>query len=107
MKALAVGGTSDHVHALLSLPGTMSPAEGAKVIKASSSKWIHGTFPERRAFAWQAGYGAFSVSVSRAADTIAYIRRQEQHHRRTTFRDEFLAFPEKHNIPCDPRYVFG
>src|ERR1041385_2305347 len=64
MKAIAVGGTTDHVHALLSLPATMSFAKAVQLIKGGSSKWVHDTFREHRKFAWQEGYGAFSVSSS-------------------------------------------
>jgi putative transposase len=64
MKALAIGGTSDHVHALLSLPGMMSFSRAIQLIKAGSSKWIHDTFLDQKKFAWQEGYGAFSVSAS-------------------------------------------
>jgi REP-associated tyrosine transposase len=62
MKALAMGGTTDHVHALLSLPGMMSFAKAVQLIKGGSSKWLHEAFPEHRKFEWQEGYGAFSVS---------------------------------------------
>src|ERR1041385_6415547 len=64
MKALAIGGTQDHIHALLSLPATMSFAIAVQLIKGGSSKWVHDTFAKHRKFAWQEGYGAFSVSSS-------------------------------------------
>ena len=73
MKALAIGGTADHIHALLSLPAMMSFAKAVQLIKGGSSKWIHDTFPRHRKFEWQEGYGAFSVSASQAQKTIAYI----------------------------------
>jgi REP element-mobilizing transposase RayT len=106
MKAIAIGGTSDHVHALLSLPATMSFAKAAQLIKGGSSKWIHDTFYEHRKFAWQEGYGAFSVSSSQVDKTIAYIRRQEEHHRGRSFQDEFIELLEKHGIEYVRRYVF-
>ena len=107
MKALAVGGVEDHAHVLLSLPATMPVAKAIQLIKGGSSKWVHETFPERRAFAWQEGYGAFSVSVSRVEETVAYIRRQAKHHRRVRFEDEFRRFLRKHGIEFDERYVWG
>lgn len=107
MKALAVGGTDDHVHMLVLLPSTLSTAKAVQLLKGASSKWIHETFPAMSAFAWQEGYGAFSVGVSAIADTVAYIDRQDEHHRRCTFEDEFTAFLERHGIEYDPRYVFG
>ena len=73
LKALAVGGTDNHVHILVSLPSTLSIAKSVQLIKGGSSKWIHETFPVHAGFAWQEGYGAFSISVSHASDTIAYI----------------------------------
>jgi REP-associated tyrosine transposase len=106
MKAIVIGGTSDHVHALLSLPATTSFAKAAQLIKGGSSKWIHDTFREHRKFAWQEGYGAFSVSSSQVDKTIAYIRRQKEHHRRRSFQDEFIELLEKHGIEYDRRYVF-
>src|ERR1043166_7079480 len=70
MKALAIGGTIDHLHALLSLPGMMSFAKAVQLIKGGSSKWVHETFPECRKFKWQEGYGAFSVRASQVPNTI-------------------------------------
>lgn len=64
MKALAVGGAVDHVHMLISLPATLSVAKAIQLLKGNSSKWIHDTFPKLQIFAWQEGYGAFSIGVS-------------------------------------------
>lgn len=107
MKALAVGGVEDHVHLILSLPTTVSIAKALQYIKGGSSKWIHDTFPEQRAFSWQTGYGAFSVGVSQVDATIAYIQSQIEHHRKMTYQDEFLLFLKKHGIAYDERYVWG
>jgi REP element-mobilizing transposase RayT len=63
MKAIAIGGTADHVHSLLSLPAPLSVAKAIQLIKGGSSKWIHDQFPRYRKFQWQEGYGAFSVSA--------------------------------------------
>jgi len=106
MKALAIGGTADHVHALLSLPGMMSFAKAVQLIKGGSSKWIHDTFPNQKKFAWQEGYGAFSVSASQVPKTVAYITNQKEHHRKKSFDEEFLELLKKHGIEFDPRYVF-
>ena len=105
MKALAIGGTADHVHALMSLPGMMSFSKAVQLIKGGSSKWIHDTFSDQKKFAWQEGYGAFSVSASQVPKTIAYINNQKEHHRRKSFHEEFLELLNKHGIEFDPRYV--
>ncbi len=107
LTALAIGGMSDHVHVFLSLPSTTSMAKAIQQIKGASSKWVHDTFPSRRDFQWQEGYGAFSTGISQAADTAQYIQKQKEHHRRKTFQEEFISFPEKHDIEYDPRYVWG
>jgi REP element-mobilizing transposase RayT len=101
---LANGGMEDHVHLLLQLPPTLALAKAIALIKANSSRWIgeHGT-----RFAWQEGYGAFSVSASNRRVVEKYIGDQEKHHRRMTFEREFLGLLKKHEIPFDPKYVFG
>lgn len=106
MKALAIGGTMDHVHTLLSLPSTLSIAKAVQLIKGVSSKWVHDSFPGCQNFGWQEGYGAFSVSVSQLQRTISYINDQKNHHRKKTFQEGFLDFLVKHGIQYDPRYVF-
>lgn len=106
MKALAIGGTSDHIHLLLSLPATMSFAKAVQLIKGGSSKWVHDTFAMYRKFAWQEGYGAFSVSPSQLARSIAYINNQKEHHRKRTFEEEFIQLLDKHGIAYDKRYIF-
>ena len=107
MKALAIGGIEDHVHFLLSLPATTPIAKAIQVIKGGSSKWIHEKFPEQRDFAWQEGYGAFSVGISQIEATIHYIQTQKEHHRTRTFEEEYLSFLKKHGIQYDERYVLG
>jgi putative transposase len=76
MKALAIGGGADHVHMLISLPGTLSIAKAVQLLKGNSSKRIHETFPKLRSLEWQEGYGAFSIAISGVDATIAYIRHQ-------------------------------
>ncbi len=106
MKAIEIGGVPDHVHLLLSLPSTLSIAKALQIIKGGSSKWVHETFPEQWLFGWQVKYGAFSVSVSVLDKTIEYIKSQEEHHRKMTFQEEFLALLKKHHIACDERYLW-
>src|SRR5947208_10148235 len=104
MKAVEIGGIEDHVHILLSLPATIPVAKALQLLKGGSSKWVHETFPEHRLFRWQVKYGAFGVSVSLLDKTIQYIEKQEEHHRKMTFQEEFLALLKKHHIAYDERY---
>lgn len=106
IKALSIGGTEDHVHLLLSLPATLSVAKAMQLIKGGASKWVHDTFPEHHAFAWQEGYGAFSLGIADVSRTIAYIEKQAEHHRRRDFKQEFLAFLKRHGIEYDERYIW-
>jgi REP element-mobilizing transposase RayT len=106
MKAIEVGGVEDHVHILVSLPGTLSISKAAQLIKGGSSKWIHENFPEQRLFACQEKYGGFGVSVSQLENIIGYIRKQPEHHRTMTFQEEFLALLKKHRVEFDERYIW-
>jgi putative transposase len=98
MKALAIGGVADHVHLLLSLPPTLSVSKAMQWLKGNSSKWLRETFPEllREDFAWQEGFGAFSIGVSGVPETVRYIQTQEEHHRQRSFRQELEIFLKKH-----------
>lgn len=106
LKAVEIGGVADHVHILLSLPATIAIAKAVQLIKGGSSKWVHDTFPEHHQFRWQEKYGAFSVSVSQLEKTREYIRNQEAHHRKITFKEEFVALPKRHGIEYDERYLW-
>jgi len=101
IKMLAIGGAVDHVHILLSLPATLSVAKAMQLLKGNSSKWIRETFPKMHFFAWQEGYGAFSVSISGVEPTIAYVRSQAEHHRKQSFREEFASMLRKHGLAYD------
>lgn len=105
-KALIVNGTADHVHLLIWLPPRLPVSDALRVLKTNSSRWAHENGITRRAFAWQAGYGAFSVSQSNAPQVIKYIANQEEHHRKASFQEEFLAFLKKHGIEYDKRYLW-
>jgi REP-associated tyrosine transposase len=101
MKAFAIGGASDHVHVLLSLPATLSIAKAMQLLKGNSSKWLRETFPMMRSFAWQEGYGAYSISISGVDATVAYIGNQAEHHRTRSFREEYTRMLEKHGFTFD------
>ena len=105
MKTLAVGGVADHVHLLISLPAPLSVAKAMQLLKGNSSKWIHEAFPRLAGFAWQDGYGAFSIGISGVEATVAYIRNQTEHHRHRTFREEFVAMLRKHGLDFDARML--
>ena len=103
-RALAVGGTHDHVHILLSLPATLPVSKAVQLLKGGSSKWMNETL--KTDFRWQEGYGAFTLGVSQKPDTVTYIQSQAEHHKKHSFEEEFLAFLKKHSIDYDPKYVW-
>ena len=107
MTALQVGGVEDHIHALLTAPPTHAPSEIAKYLKGESSLWIHDEFSGLKSFNWQDGYAAFTVSKSNIAAVIRYIKNQREHHRKKTFREEYLALLRANGIDYDERYVWG
>jgi REP element-mobilizing transposase RayT len=106
MTAVEIGGVEDQVHILLAIPSTIAIAKALQLIKGGSSKWVYETFPEHRLFGWQTKYGAFSVSVSQLDKIILYIKDQENHHRKMTFKEEFVALLQKHCIHYDERYLW-
>lgn len=92
MTPLKNGGIEDHVHIVVGMPPTMAPSKAVQLLKGGSSLWIHETFPELAEFAWQEGYGAFTVSKSQLPDLIEYVKNQREHHRTRTFQEEYRAF---------------
>jgi putative transposase len=104
-SALMVNGTADHVHMLVRIRPAQSAAEIARVVKANSSRWLNEKHNLR--FAWQTGYGAFSVSESNVPAFSRYIVTQEEHHKKLTFQEEYLAFLKKNKIAYDERYVWS
>ncbi|HVP11169.1 MAG TPA: IS200/IS605 family transposase [Phycisphaerae bacterium] len=105
-RLMAAGGTEDHVHLLVSINPQTALSELLRVLKANASKWVHETFPGKRDFAWQDGYGAFSVSFSNVDRVKEYIAGQAEHHRRLSFEEEFMEFLKRHQIPYDERYIW-
>jgi len=103
-SAVKVGGTADHAHVLLVLARTIPLSKVVEEVKKGSSKWLKTQGVP--AFAWQAGYGAFSVSASQVDAVSRYIENQEEHHRKTTFQDEFRQFCRKYGVELDERYVW-
>jgi REP element-mobilizing transposase RayT len=105
-EVFLVGGVSDHVHLVTTLPRTLSPAELVEAVKKTSSKWIKALDPKYRGFYWQRGYGAFSVSPSQLRDVLKYVKTQEDHHRTRGFQEEYREFLGKHGMQFDERYVW-
>jgi REP element-mobilizing transposase RayT len=104
--AYQIGGTANHVHLLIRWRTDESVATLLRTLKSRSSAWVHETFPVMSGFRWQEGYGAFTVSQSQSDVVNRYISSQEQHHRATTFEEEFVAFLQAHNIQYDERYLW-
>jgi REP element-mobilizing transposase RayT len=98
---LLAGGTANHVHLLFSLPANVALATAVQKIKGSSSHWMG------NGFSWQQGYGAFSVSPSQLPVVKAYIAKQEEHHRKQSFEEEFTHLLRSCGIAYDPKFVFG
>ena len=101
----AVGGVADHVHLLVGLKATHTLSAFVQDIKQTSSRWIHEAVGAK-SFAWQQGYGAFTVSVSNCDAVREYITNQEEHHRTKSFQEEYLAFLQKHGVQYDERYLW-
>ena len=101
-----VGGVADHVHLAVRLSRTVSIAALVEELKTSSSKWLKTQQVELSGFAWQRGYGSFSVGPGDLDAVIAYIDAQEEHHRTRTFQEEYRAFLKKYGIEFDERYVW-
>ena len=101
---LRVGGVEDHVHIALRLSRTMSVANLVEDVKTSSSRWLKSSSPD---FAWQRGYGVFSVRPRDAKSLIAYIDRQVEHHRTHTFQDEYRALLDRCGVEYDERFVWN
>jgi REP element-mobilizing transposase RayT len=104
-RALCIGGTANHIHGLLSLNPVHSASEAMRKWKCLSSRWLHETFPAMEGFAWQEGYGAFSVSESNVEQVRRYIENQATHHHTLSFEDEFIGFLTRHGIDYDPQKI--
>ena len=104
---IAIGGTNNHIHLLLKIHPSKNLADIMRLVKTNSSKWIHETFQTAREFGWQSGYGAFSVNASSVNDVKGYIDRQEEHHQTQTFKQEYVAFLNRHGIEYDDRYLWS
>ena len=104
IPVLCAGGTANHAHLLISLPASIPLAKAIQVLKANSSRWLgeHGFD-----FAWQQGYGAFSVSSSNVEAVKNYIKHQPEHHAKYSFEDEFVSLLRRCSVVYDPHFIFG
>lgn len=103
---ISIGSVEDHVHLLFELARTASVSDVVEELKKSSSKWLKTQPGIDKGFAWQNGYGVFSVSVSNAGAVRDYVARQREHHQTRSFEDEFRLLLERHGVAYDQRYVW-
>ena len=103
---LIINGIADHVHLLVQFPPTITIAQIVQTTKINSSRWIHENYPNKQHFAWQTGYGAFSVSRSGVPVVVRYIENQEIHHQKFSLEKELAILLEKHNIKCDENSTY-
>lgn len=101
-QPMAIGGIEDHVHLLIALPADLDIAEYVNKLKSSSSKWMK---QFRKDFAWQKGYGAFSVSASNLNAVTKYIETQPEHHKKIDSRQEFVLLLERHGLRFEKKFV--
>ena len=103
---LQIGGMPDHVHMVIKLKPAHRLSETMQQVKGSSSKWVNEQKRLSGRFAWQTGYGAFTVSESQIPAVIQYVKEQEKHHRKRSFKDEFIQILERHGVEYDERYLW-
>lgn len=106
-SVLQIGGVGDHVHILFLLARDVCLSHVVEHSKRKSSKWIKTISQHYRRFAWQAGYGAFSVSQSVLDKTLHYVSHQKEHHAKRAFRDEYISFLKLYGIDYDERFVLS
>lgn len=106
-QVIRVGGIGDHVHILCMMSRNENAAHLVEEVKRNSSRWIKTIDARYEKFAWQGGYAAFSVSQSVIEKTIEYVRSQREHHKKQSFRDEYIAFLKSYNVDYDEQYVLS
>ena len=105
-KTIIVNGVEDHVHCFVGLKPIVSVPELMKIVKGKSSKYINDNKLTNDHFEWQDGYGVFSYGQSQVDRVYKYIQNQEAHHKKQTFREEYLEFLKKFKIEYDEQYIF-
>ena len=102
-----IGGVEDHVHLAIRLSKTATLSKTISEAKTGTSRWLKEVSPKLSSLAWQEGYGAFSVSPKDLDSVVGYIDRQEEHHKKVTFQDEFRKFLKQYKVDYDEEYVWG
>jgi len=105
-KLICINGMPDHIHILVGMRPTQSISDLLQDIKGGSSKWINERQFVKGKFEWQEGYGAFSYGKSQVKEVISYIDNQEEHHKKKTFKEEYIGFLEKFEIDYDEKFIF-
>ena len=105
-QPIIIGGVEDHVHILSTLSRTCQAAEMVKEVKRGSTLWLKATHPDLHDFAWQNGYGMFSIGFSQVETVRAYIAGQEEHHRKISFQDEMRKLLKRYEIAFNEQYVW-
>jgi REP-associated tyrosine transposase len=103
--SLALNGTEDHIHLLTKLRPDRALSGVLRDLKANATGWMHDVFPSLKDFCWQRGYGAFTVSQSNVTEVSGYIARQKEHHRKISFRDEFIQFLQANGVDYNERFI--
>jgi REP element-mobilizing transposase RayT len=103
---LQIGGMPDHIHMVIKLKPIHSLSEIMRKVKGSSSKWINEQNRIAGGFAWQEGYGAFTVSESQISVVLQYVKEQQNHHRNRSFKDEFIRVLQRHRVEYEERYLW-
>ena len=103
--SLELNGTEDHIHLLAKLRPDRALSDVLRDLKADATGWMHDVFPSTKDFSWQRGYGAFTVSQSNVEEVRRYIAGQKEHHRKVSFRDEFIQFLRANGIEYDERFI--
>lgn len=104
---LGIGGIEDHLHLILKVRAGINLSDMVRTIKSNSSKWLNECKNYEGTFSWQNGYGAFTVSASQVGRVQYYVKNQKEHHQKSSFQDEFLAFLKQNQMDYDPTYVWG
>ena len=105
-KVMAIYANPDHIHIFVSMSPEISVSSLVREIKANSSRWINNKNWFKTKFAWQEGFGAFSNSKSQLSGVVKYILNQKEHHKKRTFKKEYLEFLEKYGVEYDEKYLF-